>query len=332
MNILNVGDISGWAISNLIKSINKHLENRFNISTIYIHPREVSNGLMTIHRELEKGVDLIDFHYWRTATQLMDMMPKLKTYPRILSHWNHESLQKEDWKRFGYLTHPTRYGKELLSKNHPNVHHIPMGIDLSRYSYIDDETYRQTSKEIRVGYVGRVADWKNLHFICECCKELGYKVIGSGYIDKPAYWNAKVKQYQEDGTLEYNGGIGRGEMKSAIFKDNLYKRMTVLAMASEGEYESGPLPAQEAMARGIPVISTCKGTLKDRGEDGKNIVFFNENDKEDFKSKLKSLVEDEPKRMSIRKKAWETAKQYPEQRMSREFGKLYYEVYKAFHK
>jgi glycosyltransferase involved in cell wall biosynthesis len=321
MNILIVRDVGGWAIGNLTDSIKKHLGNRFNIKIVDVHPREVLKGSLDVQTAFHKleNIDLINYHYWNSAVQLIKLVPKLKLIPSILSHWNHESLEKKEWKDFDYLTHPTKYGLELLKKKHQNVKYIPMGIDLDRYSYIQD----YPPKEIRIGYIGRIAPWKRLHLICKVSQELGYKVIGSGYIDKPDYWYNYVEHYIKDGVLEWVGGMGRQNMTPSIQKDNIYKKMTVFVMASEGEYESGPLPAQEAMARGIPVLTTKKGTMKDRIEDGINGVFF---DDKNFKEKLKELVENEKWRMEIRKKAWETAKGFPEEKMALEFGKLYYQV------
>jgi len=328
MRILIVPDCDSWAISNLCKGIKKHLDKRFDIEIEYVHPREVGMAAPTMLKHLKKGVDLINYHYWRSATQLLELIPRLKQVPSILTHHNHESLDKDDWSSFNYLTHFSKWGTSKLKSKGYKVKHISHGIDLNRFSFIQD----YPPKEIRIGYIGRVADWKNLGFICKNCKELGYKVVGSGYIDKPEYWHKEVEQYAKDGTLEFNGGMGRNQMMPSIFKDNLYKRMTVYVMASEGEYESGPLGPQEAMARGIPVLSTPKGTMRDRGEDKKNIIFFRENDDNDFKTKLKNLVEDEALRMKLRKHGWQTAKDYSEERMAWEFGKLYSEVYSNFKK
>lgn len=332
MRVLIVVDCKNWAIDSLCQGIAKNLKDRFDINIVYVHPREVAHCVSDFKIALSKGVDLINFHYWRSATQLMEIVPELRDYPKILTHHNHESLEKEDWSKFEYLTHFSNYGTELLKKNGYKVQHIPHGIDIDRYSYIDDETYRKTSKEIRIGYVGRIVPWKRLHLTCEVAKELGYKVIASGYIDKANYWKDKVEQYAKEGVLEFNGGIGRMEMMPAVFKDNLYKQMTIFTMASEGEYESGPLPAMEAMARGIPVLSTKKGSMKDRIEDGKNGLFFEENDKEHYKAQMKKLVEDEGLRMKLRKEAWDTAKGYTEKHMADQFGRLYYDVYSSFKK
>jgi len=315
MNILITPDVHEWAIGNLVKAIVRN-NPRFNFFNVAVHPRGVAQGMIEIKNLMSNGIkfDLWHPQYWHSANQLMDLMPELKEIPKILTHHNHYQLDESDWKEYDMLAIATTWGFEKLALKHPNVVKIPMGIDLDRYTFIED----YPPKEPAVGYIGRVVPHKNLDRICKISKELGYKVIGSGYIDKPDYWETVPKD-----NLEFHGGFGRQGMMPMNFKDEIYRRMTVFVMYSTGEKETGTIPLLEAMARGVPVLATAQGMARDLIEDGKNGIIFNESN---FKEKLKMIMEDEKLRMKIRENAWNTIKNYSDKKMARNFARAYYQL------
>jgi len=68
--------------------------------------------------------------------------------------------------------------------------------------------------------------------------------------------------------------------------------MNLFVCLSTPNIEAGPLPILEAMACGIPVISTRVGWAVDYCEDGKNIVFIDEKEASNIKllaDKIKSV-------------------------------------------
>lgn len=315
MRILVIPDAPNWAIGALCKGIIKH-NPQYDFEFIAAHPRGLGEAIPAIREALERGVDIVHFHYWNSAIQLMDLLPELRDpkIKKILTHHNHHRLTKRDWKEFDALTEWTDWGVDVLKKIHPNVHKVTYGIDLDRFSYLPSYPPETPA----VGYIGRVVPWKNLGEITRVSKELGYKVIASGFIDKPDYWQTVDKS-----NLEFNGGMGLVEMAPANVKDNLYARMSVFVMYSTEEKESGTVPLLEAMARGVPILATEQGMARELIQDGKNGVLFTP---ENFKEKLKMVMEDEALRQSMRKAAWDTIKQYPEEKMAREFAKVYHRV------
>ena len=250
----------------------------------------------------------------------MEICESLKTIPKLLTHHNHYQLEKSDWCNFDALTIATHYGENILKSKHDRVFHIPYGVDLDRFSYIGDY-----NAEGVIGYIGRVIDHKNLHKITEAAAKLGYKVKGSGFIDKPDYW----KQVGHKEVLEWHGNEGRGGMMPVKFKDETYKQMTVFCMYSTGEKESGTLPLLEAMARGIPVIATKQGMARDLIVDGENGILFEENE---FEEKLKMIMENKELRQRLRERAWETIKHYSWEKISRAYARAYFKtLYPAKH-
>jgi glycosyltransferase involved in cell wall biosynthesis len=311
MKILITPDCLGWAIDNITNDIilnNPHIQ----FFKVPVHPRNVEQSIFEINAILKHGIDLWHAQYWHSAMQLIKMLPELKKIPKILTHHNHYALDKEDWSCFDALTIQTKWGTEKLNTKHSNVYHIAHGVDLNRFNYI---------KELKgeyIGYIGRVIEHKNLKKICETAGKLGYKVIGSGYIDKPRYWESVPKE-----NLIFNGGIGREQMNTVIAKDNIYAQMKVFVMYSTDEKETGTLPLLEAMAKGIPVLTTVQGSARDLIKDGENGIIFNE---ENFENKLKMLMEDKELREKIRYNARRTINNYSSLKVAREHEKLYHKV------
>lgn len=315
MKILITPDIISWAIGNLTRSIiNAKCMQRFNFKVVCVHPRESMAAYVELDDALKDGVDFWHAQYWHSAQNVMAMPLKYKEIPKLLSHHNHYALDKSDWREFQGLAIATKWGFDRLKQIHNNVYLIPYGIDLNRYSFIQE----YPPEENTIGYIGRVVPWKNLKPICEAAKELGYKVVGSGYIEDSKYW-AEV----DKNVLEYKGNVGRNSMSPSNIKDDVYKKMKVFIAYSTGEKETGTLPLLEAMARGIPVMATSQGMARDLIEDGKNGIIFTP---ENFKEKLKMFMEDEKLRMQCRKYAWETIKHYSEERMAWNYGRAYYDT------
>lgn len=317
MKILITPDVEDWAIGHLTRAIVKN-NPRFNWVNVLVHPRGMAQCFVELSDALESGVDFWHAQYWHSALNVMEAIPDFKNIPKLLTHQNHNSLEEKDWSIFNGLASPTHWGVDTLRKKHNNVYHIPHSIDLDRYSYID-----KMCEENNVGYIGRVMPHKNLHKICEAAKNLKYKVVGAGYIEKIKYWNAECKKYKDDGTLSFKGSEGRQGKAPANMKDDLYRKMKVFVMYSTGEYESGTLPLFEAMARGVPVMATSQGSARDLIEHGKNGIIFSE---ETFEKELKALMEDKELREKLRKNAWQTIKNYSEPRMARAYAKAYYNI------
>lgn len=312
MRILITPDIDTWAIGSLGSTIQR-FNQRFDFIKVTVHPRAVGEKFLEIRNAISQGVDLWHPLYWRSATQLMEFFPELKNIPKLLTHMNHNNLKDGDWRVFNGVACATNYAADLLRKEHDNVYKIPYGIDLDRFYYLDNLPAENT-----IGYVGRVVPWKNLDKICLAANKLGYKVVGSGYVDDPKYWPTINKT-----NLTFRGGIGRNTMAPSNVKDDLYKQMTVFVMYSTGEKESGTLPLLEAMASGVPVMVTEQGMARDLIEDGKNGIVFNE---ENFEEKLKMLMEDKPLREKLRQAAWNTIRHYPDTLYARNYARAYYDI------
>jgi len=288
---------------------------------VCVHPRGLANAIIPLRDAIEEGIDFWHGQYWNSANQMLESVVGLENIPKLLTHHNHHCLDKSDWREYSGLNEMTEWGCEKLRQKHEHVYKIPHGIDLDRFKYIDE--YPPKHDVPTIGYVGRVVPWKNLDKICKAAKKLGYKVVGTGYVDKPDYWEKEIKQYVDDGTLDFVGGIGRSAMCPVNIKDELYSKMDVFCMYSTGEKESGTLPLLEAMASGVPVLATEQGMARDLISHNKNGIIF---DDDTFETELSRVMKDVGLRKSLRKKGWNTVKHNSEQKMARDYAKTYYDI------
>lgn len=313
MKILIVADIVGWAIHNLTGSIVKFNKGRHEIDVVYAHPKNVFPAVRDIQNLLKKkDFDVVHYQYWRSGTQLIDLIPALRKIPSVCTHHNHAHLEKEDWNEyFDILVSQTQYAVDKLRlKFKGDVHLIPHGIDLDEFAFIEE----RKDDEKSVGYIGRVLPHKNLKLVCEGAKKKGYAVKGSGYIDKPDYWNTIDKS-----NLEFHGGIGRDKMNSWEAKNRLYEDMSVFVMYSTNEYETGTLPLLEAMARGVPVMATEQGMARDIITPDNGVIFEPDN----FAEKLEELMENRKEQERLRYNARKTINRYSEEKMAILYDRAY---------
>jgi len=316
MKILFQVDIFDWAIGHLVNAKVKHMSH-LETKIIDIHPRDAIQKAEKFYKQvLEFEPDIIVYEYFRSASQLIEAKPELKKYTSILVHHNQrdKALYYSDWNELGIdriVTHTNKCRKKLMEKGYINVETINHGIDLDFFEYDHDEKEEKT-----IGYVGRIVPWKGLKEISEVAQELGYKVQVMGKQDKADYWQKIPK---EPLLFDFMNCSDKERVKA-------YHNMTIYVGNSEDNYEEGTLPYLEAMACGVPVITTLNGVARDIAKDGVNALVVPFQDKEALKIAIKRLMEDEDLRKKLRKGGYNTVRQMSEEKMAYEYTKLFYEV------
>lgn len=145
---------------------------------------------------------------------------------------------------------------------------IPNGVDLPLYTGI---ARRTTPERPLVGLVGRVVPIKDIRTFIKACRVVAdrlpdarFAVLGSTE-QTPAYYQ-KCLEYRKlmnlEGKLEFTGNVNVAEW---------YGKLDVVALTSVSE--ALPLTVLEAMAAGIPVVSTrvgaCEELVYGRDDDDK---------------------------------------------------------------
>jgi glycosyltransferase involved in cell wall biosynthesis len=315
MRILQIVDVPNWAIGHLAAIPRKYLPH-LEFKTLYVHPREVQEHLEEVRAALP-WADVVDLQYWNTARQLLEALPELRTKQLILTHHNQKDLLAYDWRDINWHVVHTKYAEEVLHKaGYENVKLIQYGFDLSYFEYIED--YDKTNKV--VGYVGRIVPWKGLKEIARACYELGYQLAIMGKMDKPSYW--------EEIPIEHRVNMDLGFMMVADNeRRDFFKHIGVYVGNSGPNHEEGTMPLQEAMACGVPVLTTPSGVAADICVDHENALVVPYNDFDALKANLRQLVEDGDLREQLRRAGWQTLKNHTEERMAREFEDVYHKAY-----
>lgn len=312
--ILQIVDVPDWAIGSLSKAIIKY-NRRFDWRQIAVHPKDLERNAVDLGpvREAIIWADLIDAQYWRTLSQLLEKIPELKNKKIVLTHHNEKNLLSADWQDVTLHIGKTEKSMKVLNERYPGkVIYIPNSFDHTFFHY--NETYPPA--EPAVGYVGRVVPWKGLKEIARACFELGYKVKFMGKMDKPSYFEEIPLPHRENIDFEFFDCEDEE-------RENFYKTLTCYAGNSGDGREVGTLGFIEAMACGVPVVTTPAGLAADMVKDGENAVLIPFDDYEALKAGIKKLVEDVEFAKKIREGGWQTIKNYNDEIMARRYRRAF---------
>jgi len=246
----------------------------------------------------------------------------VKNIPSILVHHNQrdKAIWQYDFKKLGIkkIVHHNDKGFELYNErfgNKDDLVKIPLVTDLDEFTYNDE-----IPEERYFGYAGRILRWKNLDKIIKATKEVNEKVMIMGRPDDIAYQG------------EIGDSIGFDNVDWRYWecldeeRKNYYKDIFCYIGFSRDGTETGTLELLEAMASGRPVITTPTGIAEEIIQDGVNGLVVDFDDIDGLKEAIKSLVEDDELYNTLRKNAWETVRNYGEERYADKFNKLWHQV------
>jgi len=323
MKILIVPDVDFWALHRLSMAItqnNPHIEFEY----FYWAPRELEQRQKEFRDILLKfNPDLVHFQYFRTCDYALQNVPELSKFRKILTHHNQKNLLSGDWKDLDLIVCHTEKAAGILRKDgYENVTVIQHGINLDYWKFNDN----WPQEKIGLGYVGRIVPWKGFKELVKFCKETKNRFIAmvGDRIEKPNY----VKEiHDEVGVPEDYGECVFGTPDED--RQKIYNQMTFYIGNSRDGREEGPLGLLEAMASGVPVITTKAGEAADIIEDGKNGMIMKFEDYDDLKSQIQKAIkkletdDGRAKLEKMRQNAWNTVKNMSEEKMAYMYQLVY---------
>lgn len=317
MRILQAADRPGWAIDRLAKPL---AEMNDNVDILYINNRVerfIATGYTKYDPDkqftLEEAnkYDLVHFHHLNHL-KYFNLRKGIKKVATI--HTEREAdLEGRDLEGYDALICPTKKTLEYVEKRGKRGFWIPHCIELDKFvnpfNHGDDKT---------VGYVGRIVEWKRFDVILKAVYEANLKLLGCGYIEDKEVFNRAGLRNGKD--FEFNIFVPDNEIV------NFYSRMNLLVCLSRDGIEAGPLPTLEAMALGIPVLSTPIGWARDNAKHNENIFFIEENNIKNLSSIIKSIYDNIESRKRIADNARKLIINYGMDTYSRKLMEVYEKI------
>lgn len=319
MRILQAADRPGWAIDRLAKPIS---EMNDDVDILYVN-NQVDRFLATGYSKydpdkqftLEKAneYDLIHFHDLR---HLQYFKLKKGTKKVVTIHTERESdLNGHDLTLYDAIICPTKKMLGYVSDRKGRGFLVPHCIELDKFvnpfKIGDDKT---------VGYVGRVVEWKRFDVILKAVFDAKLKLLGCGYIQDKEVFHRYKKDIIRDRDFEFDIFVPDNELV------NFYSRMNLLVSLSRDGIEAGPLPTLEAMALGIPVVSTPIGWAKDNATHNENIFFIEEKNIINLSSVIRSVYDNIEARKRIADNAKKLIINFGMDSYSKQLMKIYEEI------
>lgn len=273
--ILLCPDTPDWAYDNICDHIERHHSDRYEFKRFYMagvvgYPEVFLNQLFMIMEDF----DILhlfwreDVHYltnpeviYKAATafqrkpeEFFEAMSRVVVTSSIYDHL-HLEPQHFPWREraFSFMDGYTVSSK-LLSKIYQDISVfpdpiaiIPDGVDLGRFKPKELERLAEADKPLVVGWVG------NPNWGADPVRDpKGVNTILNPAIDQLQNEGVNITKHYADSTVQMRN---RDEMAQ------YYSEIDVLVCASE--IEGTPNPVLEAMASGIPVVSTNVGIVPD---------------------------------------------------------------------
>uniref|UniRef100_C6E5U6 Glycosyl transferase family 2 n=1 Tax=Geobacter sp. (strain M21) TaxID=443144 RepID=C6E5U6_GEOSM len=301
-----VADVENWAFANISRNVVSHLSERYDLQIVYSshYGHDYDRLLCDLY---EQGYDLVHF-FWR-GTILCLYLHLLRTMPTrtpsvpesfirtklTFSIYDHCLLGEKDLLEyrilFKYLADGYVVSSQRLFHTYTMLPHYPSpcriiedGVDLARFTPCNTQRLLDRDRPLVVGWAGN-SDWgmdldandfKGFNTIIKPAlaqlRQEGYEVVGR-------FADRKVKQVPYDKMVEY------------------YNSIDVYVCASS--IEGTPNPVLEAMACGVPVISTDVGIVPQLlGREQKRYILMHRS-VEALKEKLAALAKDPEERMKL---------------------------------
>lgn len=219
--------------------------------------------------------------------------------------------------RIDHFITPTKIAKKALIDegiDDKKITVIPMGIDTSKFGNL-----KRNNGTINILFVGRLVPEKGVNDLLEAYKEIRKKfpnvlltMIGTGPLMDEA-----IK----------TGAIIRRSSYESIYKE--YSEATIFCLPSHNTdtwQEQYGMALVEAMASGLPVVTTNTGAIADVCKDG--AIYCMEKNSKDLYQKLVVLIESQKRRDELSKKGLSVASRLDVGLVSKQIEKVWESVLK----
>jgi glycosyltransferase involved in cell wall biosynthesis len=315
MRIAIIVDKYDSAIGRLSKAIVRH-NPHLKIKLVAFHPKRPDALQIADAVEAFKWADIVQIAYWKSGEKLKEFIDfaTWTSKKKILCHYNPYDLEEKEW---GKEYERIIVGNKTMLEKMPSAELINYGVDLEQFVY--NEKYTESSRVLMV--VARIEGKKGVREVAQVCHDLQVPFRLVGRISSQEYFD-QIKTVCPE--MEFYENVPDDELPRHYYDSALH------VCNSIDNFESGTLPILEAMACGVPVLTRNIGHVSElysEGDGGNMVVRLKkEDDIEDLKKEVSELLENRARRDKLRDKAWDTVKNWGDDRMAWKFCALYYKM------
>lgn len=199
-----------------------------------------------------------------------------------------------------------------------------MGVDMTRFS---PRPVKAPATPLEIISVARLTEKKGLHVAIEACRQLKeqgmafrYRILGIGPWERRL--RTLIEQYQLEDVVEMPGFKPSHEVKAMLDDADVFLLPSVTG--ADGDMEGIPVALMEAMAVGIPVVSTLHSGIPELVEADKSGWLVPENDARALAQRLAAFSQlDTDKLAPVVKRAREKVEHdFNQQVINRELASL----------
>ena len=168
--------------------------------------------------------------------------------PHAYDIWQRPANLAEKLTRSAFATTESEYGAAELRRVAPaaRVHRLAMGIDADRFKR---DTPHRGGRTVLA--VGRLVEKKGFRHLIEAARTVDVDwvvIVGSGPLE------AELRELAEGAPVEFAGPRDAGEVRDAMEEADLLAVPSVVA--ADGDRDSLPVVAREALAMELPVVAS----------------------------------------------------------------------------
>ncbi|HGE0252812.1 TPA: colanic acid biosynthesis glycosyltransferase WcaL, partial [Salmonella enterica subsp. enterica serovar Typhimurium] len=199
-----------------------------------------------------------------------------------------------------------------------------MGVDMTRFTH---RSVKAPGMPLEMISVARLTEKKGLHVAIEACRQLKaqgvafrYRILGIGPWERRL--RTLIEQYQLEDVIEMPGFKPSHEVKAMLDDADVFLLPSITG--TDGDMEGIPVALMEAMAVGIPVVSTVHSGIPELVEAGKSGWLVPENDAQALAARLAefSRIDHDTLESVITRAREKVAQDFNQQAINRQLASL----------